>query len=88
MLEIVESEEEALSLNSPDGRGELVGKEFYKDDMRKLLVLFSQAPPVLFIPLVENLVETWRRGLVVNNLGAFLRDLEQFGGQVQDVVPG
>jgi hypothetical protein len=84
-LEVVDSEEEVLSLNPPDRRGELVGKEFYEDDIGELLALFSRAP-VLFVPLAKNLVETGRGGLVVNDLGVFLRDLEWLGDQVRDVA--
>jgi hypothetical protein len=84
-LEVVDSEKKVLGLNPPDGRGELVGKEFYEDDIGKLLALFSRAP-VLFIPLAKNLVETGRRGLVVNDLSVFLRDLEWLGNQVRDIA--
>jgi hypothetical protein len=84
-LKVVNSEKQVLSFNSSDGRSELVDKEFYEDDIGELLVLFSRAP-ILFVPLVKDLVATRRGGMVVKNLSIFLRDLKWFGDQVWDIA--
>ena len=58
------SEEEDLSFDPSDRRGELVSKpEFYEDDVGELLTLFSRAP-VPLIPPAKDLVETGRGRLV------------------------
>ena len=85
MLKVVDTEKDILSSNPPDGRGELVRKEFYKDDLGEPLALFS-GTPVLFNPLAESLVKMRRRCLVVNNLNVFLRDLKWLGDQVRDIA--
>jgi hypothetical protein len=87
VLEIVDGEEQVLSLNLPHRTGELVGKEFDEDHAGELLVLFSRTP-LLLAPLAKDLGETCEGCPVVIDLGVPPGDLEAFSYEVWDISSG
>ena len=75
-----------MSLDPADRRRELVSEQLDENDVRELLALLGRAP-VLLVPLAEDLVETRREGLVIDELSVLLRDLERLGDEVGHVFP-
>jgi hypothetical protein len=45
------------------------------------------AGPFIFFPLLEDLVEARRKGLIVDDLRVLARDLEGFGDEIENVFP-
>jgi hypothetical protein len=85
-FELERSEEKILGFDPTNGRDELVGKELNKNGISELLAVLG-ASPFIFFPLLEDLVEARRRGLIVDDLSVLARDLEGFGDEVRNLFP-
>jgi hypothetical protein len=83
-LEVERREEEVLGFDPTDRRSKLVGEELYENDIGELLTV-SRAAPFIFFPLLEDLVEARRRGLVIDDLSVVARHLERFRNEIGDV---
>ena len=84
-LEVEASEKDVLCLNPSHGRCELIGQQFNEDSVCESLTVLVISPVITF-PALQYFVETWRRGLIVDHLSVFTRNLEWFRDQVRDVL--
>lgn len=83
---MVLGEEQVLNVDPTNGRGELVGEELNEDGVRELLTLLKSTPASgFFVPVLQDLRETRRRGLIVDELSVLLGDGEGMGDQVRDI---
>jgi hypothetical protein len=57
-----------------DERGKLIGQQFYKDSICNILTMFGTGP-VLMLPILQDLATMRKRGLIIDDLGIFLRIL-------------
>ena len=76
-------EQVVLRLDPAHRRGELMREKLDENGVCKLLALLRHA----YVPVLEDLRETRRRGLVVDELGVVLGDLERLGDEVGIVFP-
>ena len=75
-----------MGFNPTKEKGELVGKEFNKNNVGELLAVLG-AGPFIFFPLLEDFIEVGRRGLIIDDLSVLARDLEGFGDEIRNVFP-
>ena len=62
----------------------MIGKEFDKDNIGKLLAVFDTSPFLLF-PFLENFVRLGRGSLVVDDLSILARNVEWLRNEVRNI---
>jgi len=67
-----------------DRRSELIGREFDKDNIGKLLAVFSTSPFLLF-PFLESLVQLRRGSLIVDDLSVLTGNIEWLRNEVRNI---
>ena len=67
-----------------DRRSKLIGKEFDKDNICKLLAVFNTSPFLLF-PFLENLVQLGRGSLIVDDLSVLAGNIKWLHNEVRNV---
>jgi len=77
---------EVLSLNPTDRRSELICEELNKDNICQHLAVF-RAAPIIFLPLLEDLIETRGRGWVMDDLSVLAGDGKRFSDEIRNIFP-
>jgi hypothetical protein len=62
----------------------LIGKEFDKDNIGKLLAVFGTSPFLLF-PFLDNLVQLGRGSLIVDDLSVLAGNVEWLRNEVRNI---